>query len=153
MSINSSFMITSNSRWVLNTYSTNYIAHGIIVGNCDSLSILYSCIVSIPTCHSSLSKTNVLHTPRVKTNLLYIRQLCQDNNVYVEFHFSFFCVKNKVLRRVILQFHLIEAFKDCLLIEALLCLMTSQLHTFLMLHIIVLSIFGIKVYVMFLIIL
>jgi histone deacetylase 1/2 len=56
--------------------------------------------------HSSLAGSlrlnNVLHVPHIHQNLLSVYRLVCDNDVFVEFHRSFFCVKDKVTRRILL---------------------------------------------------
>lgn len=63
--------ITQDSSTLGNTIPYSGF-NGIVVGNGDSLSILSYGIVSIPTSHSSLYLTNVLHAPTVTTNPLQL---------------------------------------------------------------------------------
>ncbi|KAK9051887.1 hypothetical protein SSX86_028515 [Deinandra increscens subsp. villosa] len=37
---------------------------------------------------------NILHVPSIKSNLLSVQKFCHDNNVYFEFHATFFSVKD-----------------------------------------------------------
>lgn len=58
---------------------------------------IYSVICSSFITHyhqCMLSLTDLLHTPHTTTNLLSFHRLCSNNNVLVEFHSSFFLVKD-----------------------------------------------------------
>ena len=46
---------------------------------------------------------NVLHVPEIHKHLLSVYRLVSDNQVFVEFHRFFFCVKDKITRRVLLH--------------------------------------------------
>lgn len=48
-----------------------------------------------------LSLVDLLHIPHASTNLLSINRLCYDNNFFVEFHSSFFLVKDLDTRKMI----------------------------------------------------
>jgi hypothetical protein len=52
---------------------------------------------------SSIHLKNILHVPRLSTHLLSFSRLCWDNDVFVEFHHHFFCVKDKATRRILLH--------------------------------------------------
>jgi histone deacetylase 1/2 len=52
---------------------------------------------------SSIHLKNILHVPRLSKHLLSITRLCWDNDVFVEFHHHFFCVKDKATRKILLH--------------------------------------------------
>jgi hypothetical protein len=52
---------------------------------------------------SSIHLKNILHVPRLSTHLLSVNRLCWDNDVFVEFHHHFFCVKDKATQRILLH--------------------------------------------------
>jgi hypothetical protein len=50
--------------------------------------------------HSSLAGSstllkNILHVPHLSTHFLSVNRLSFDNDMFVEFHHHFFCVKDK----------------------------------------------------------
>jgi hypothetical protein len=47
---------------------------------------------------SSIHLKNILHVPHISTHLLLVNRLYSDNDVFVEFHHHFYCVKDKVIR-------------------------------------------------------
>ena len=51
---------------------------------------------------SSLHLKNIVHVPDAHLNLLSVYRLVSDNDVFVEFHRHFFCVKDKATGRVLL---------------------------------------------------
>jgi hypothetical protein len=52
---------------------------------------------------SSLKLKNVLHVPHIHEHLLSVYRLVFDNDVFVEFHRTFFCVKDKAIGRTLLH--------------------------------------------------
>jgi histone deacetylase 1/2 len=52
---------------------------------------------------SSLKLQNILHVPHISKHLLSVYGLVSDNDVFIEFHRHFFCVKDKVTRRILLH--------------------------------------------------
>ena len=52
---------------------------------------------------SSLHLKNILHVPDIDKNLLSVYRLVSDNDVFVEFHRKFFCVKDKATKKVLLH--------------------------------------------------
>ena len=64
------------------------------VGDGTGLRILHTGSSSIQTPHKSLLLNKILHVPSITQNLLTISQFTRDNNVYFEFHPSFFVVKD-----------------------------------------------------------
>uniref|UniRef100_A0A2N9GHH1 Retrovirus-related Pol polyprotein from transposon TNT 1-94-like beta-barrel domain-containing protein n=1 Tax=Fagus sylvatica TaxID=28930 RepID=A0A2N9GHH1_FAGSY len=108
------FMTTTASPidqvWYLDTGATNHITSDLAnityntedyrgpdqvrVGNGQGLQIHH--IGSSILCSSSKNffLTNILHVPQIRHNLLSLYQFAKDNNVFFEFHPSFFCVKD-----------------------------------------------------------
>ena len=64
------------------------------VGDGIGLHILHTGSSSIQTPHKSLLLNKILHVPSITQNLLSVSQFTRDNNVYFEFHPSFFVVKD-----------------------------------------------------------
>jgi hypothetical protein len=52
---------------------------------------------------SSISLNNILHVSHISQNLLSIYRIVCDINVFVEFNRSFFYVKDKATRRILLH--------------------------------------------------
>ena len=52
---------------------------------------------------SSLLLKNILHVPHISKNLLSVYRLVCANDVFVEFHRCFFCVKDKVTKKILLH--------------------------------------------------
>lgn len=46
---------------------------------------------------------DILHTPQATASLLFVHKLCSDNDVFVEFHTYYFFIKDKHLKKVLLQ--------------------------------------------------
>ena len=57
---------------------------------------------TLPTSSHPLHLNNVLHIPSVTRNLLAVRKLALDNNVFFEFHPWYFLVKDRNTRAVLL---------------------------------------------------
>jgi hypothetical protein len=47
--------------------------------------------------------TSLLHVLEITKNLIATNQFTKDNNVYIEFHPHFFCVKDCLTHRLLLQ--------------------------------------------------
>jgi histone deacetylase 1/2 len=52
---------------------------------------------------SSLHLKYILHVPRICKNLQLVYRLVFDNDVFVEFHRHFLCVKDKVTKKILLH--------------------------------------------------
>ena len=57
----------------------------------------------LSTPHKTFLLKKVLHTPHLTTNLVSISQFFQDNNTFIEFHPSYFLVKEKDTSRILLH--------------------------------------------------
>ncbi|GJY70787.1 hypothetical protein Tco_0474490 [Tanacetum coccineum] len=75
----------------------------ILVGDGHSIPVTNTghSILSTPT--KSLHLNNVLITPHIVKNLIYVRQFVRDNNCTVEFDAFGFSVKDFLTRRVLLR--------------------------------------------------
>ncbi|KAD6119461.1 hypothetical protein E3N88_10732 [Mikania micrantha] len=106
-----------SSSWLPDTGSTNHVtpdlstfdntefytgADNLHVGDGKGLPILH---IGSKTFHSpskTFSLNKILHVPKIKQNLLSVQQFCLDNNVFFEFHSTFFAVKDKFSRTTLL---------------------------------------------------
>ena len=71
------------------------------MANGAGLSISYIGHSKLPG--SSLHLKNILHVPHISKHLLSVFRLVSDNDIFIEFHRSFFLVKDKATRRVLLR--------------------------------------------------
>lgn len=46
---------------------------------------------------------NLLHVPLITKNLVFVSQFCTDNNVFLEFHSNYCCVKDQTTNRILLE--------------------------------------------------
>jgi hypothetical protein len=79
----------------LNLHAEDYTGQDQVrIGNGQGLRIHH--IGSSILCSSSKNffLNNILHVPNISKNLLSVYQFAKDNNVFFEFHPSFFCVKD-----------------------------------------------------------
>jgi histone deacetylase 1/2 len=58
---------------------------------------------TIHTPSRSLNLKNILHVPSSKKNLLSVHRLASDNNVFLEFHPDFFCIKDQETKNILLR--------------------------------------------------
>lgn len=83
--------------------SLNLGSKVILVGNGNQLPISN---VGSDVLHTNdscvLNVNNLLHTPSVAINLLYVQKVCIDNNVFIEFHSGSFYVKDYNSKQVVL---------------------------------------------------
>ncbi|GJU27522.1 ribonuclease H-like domain-containing protein [Tanacetum coccineum] len=75
----------------------------ISVGNGHSIPVNNTGHSILPTPTRSLHLNNVLITPHIVKNLLYVRQFVRDNNFTIEFDAFGFSVKDFLTRRVLLR--------------------------------------------------
>jgi hypothetical protein len=57
----------------------------------------------IPTSDCDLVLNNVLHVPSTHKNLISVHHFTLDNDTYIEFHPFFFFIKDRKMRKVLLQ--------------------------------------------------
>ncbi|KAJ9548514.1 hypothetical protein OSB04_021057 [Centaurea solstitialis] len=72
------------------------------VGDGKGLPILHIGSSHVHSPHKTFSLSNILHVPEIKKNLLSVQKFCLDNNVFFEFHSSFFVVKDESTRTTLL---------------------------------------------------
>jgi hypothetical protein len=104
-------------HWYLDTGATDHITSdldhlffheryngndNVQVGNGAGLHIEHIGHSSINTFTKSLALRNVLHVPRITKYLVSIHPLTNDNDVFVEFHPSFFVIKDLATRKSLL---------------------------------------------------
>uniref|UniRef100_A0A803PCL0 Uncharacterized protein n=1 Tax=Cannabis sativa TaxID=3483 RepID=A0A803PCL0_CANSA len=76
----------------------------ITMGNGKFVPISHVGSASLPSSSFPLLKLcKVYHSPSLSNNLLSVSQLCLDNNAYVEFHPTFFFVKNQDNHQILLK--------------------------------------------------
>lgn len=51
----------------------------------------------------TFSLSDIFHVPKTKKNLLYVQKFCLDNDVFFEFHSSFFVVKENTTKTTLLM--------------------------------------------------
>ncbi|KAI4334853.1 hypothetical protein L6164_013562 [Bauhinia variegata] len=101
-------MHPSQNHWLLDSGASHHITNDfgnlsltskypgsdqLHVANGNTLPISHTGSATLHAPHSSITLPNVLYVPHVKHNLLSVSQLCNENNVSVEFFPSCFKVK------------------------------------------------------------
>ena len=110
---------TLDTNWYPDTGSTNHLTndlqnlnlhsepyHGgdqIHVGDGAGLPIKHIGSATIPTPNHSFTLSHLLHVPQIKKNLISVSQFTSENNVYIEFHPSFFLVKDRTTGRILMR--------------------------------------------------
>ncbi|KAJ0850106.1 putative RNA-directed DNA polymerase [Helianthus annuus] len=77
-------------------------SHSLHVGDGNPLPIFHVGSSKIYSPNKTFKLSNVLHVPALKKNLLSVQQFCLDNDVFFEFHSSFFVVKDESTRTILL---------------------------------------------------
>jgi hypothetical protein len=101
---------TVDNEWHHDTGATHYLTNNannihvfndddnsqyhIQVANGAGLDILHSGSSTFSSPSKSFLLKQILCVPEINKNLLYIHHFCLDNNVFFEFHASFFLVKD-----------------------------------------------------------
>ncbi|GKA33328.1 hypothetical protein Tco_0719695 [Tanacetum coccineum] len=75
----------------------------ISVGDSNSIPVTNTCHSILPTPLKSLHLNNVLITPHIVKNVIYVRQFIRDNNYTIEFDAFGFSVKDFMTRQVLLR--------------------------------------------------
>lgn len=83
-----------------NAYHGNDSLH---VGDGNPLPIFHIGSSKLFSPNKTFDLTNILHVPQIQKNLLSVKQFCRDNNVYFEFHSSFFVVKDESTHTTLLS--------------------------------------------------
>lgn len=76
-----------------------------IVGNGKGITILNLEISQYPLLPNFHLK-HVLYTLKISKKLISVNRLCTDNNAFIEFHSTFFLVKDQLSKKVLMQEHL-----------------------------------------------
>jgi hypothetical protein len=106
-------------QWYLDTGSTNHLTNDlsnlnvcaddylgtvqIRVGNGQGLQILHTGLATLPSPKRIFQLPSLLHVLAIQKNLISINQFTRDNNLFFEFHPSYFCVKDIRTRSLLLQ--------------------------------------------------
>lgn len=86
----------------LNIHSEEYVGtYKVQVGNGAALPILHTGFTSLPTSSQQFTLNNILHVPHITKNLISVSQFTKDNHCYLEFHPTFFCVKDQATGRIL----------------------------------------------------
>ncbi|KAJ0467193.1 putative transcription factor interactor and regulator CCHC(Zn) family [Helianthus annuus] len=72
------------------------------VGNGKTIPILHVGSSKIHSSNKIFHLTDILHVPELKQNLLSVQKFCLDNDVFFEFHSSYFVVKDESTRTTLL---------------------------------------------------
>lgn len=108
----------TDANWYPDTSSTNHFTNDfhnltvhsepyngtnqIYVGDGAGLLVKNIGSATISTENKSFSLHQLLHVPQIKKKLIYVSQFTRDNNFYIEFHSSFFLVKDEAMGIVLL---------------------------------------------------
>ncbi|KAA8533788.1 hypothetical protein F0562_031305 [Nyssa sinensis] len=88
----------------LNIHSEPYTGSDQIhVGDGAGLSIHNIGSCKLYTSSHSFSLSHLLHVPHIQKNLIFVSQFTNDNHVFIEFHSSYFLVKDETTGRIILH--------------------------------------------------
>lgn len=83
--------------------TTYFGSNGIVNGNGGMFAITHNGKACLPTIiDTSLTLNNFLHAPSMFAKLIFVRNLCHDNRVFVEVHYNDFLVKDILSKKVIL---------------------------------------------------
>ncbi|KAK1424826.1 hypothetical protein QVD17_20164 [Tagetes erecta] len=108
----------TTASWIPDTGSSHHVApdlssfdnseayygdDSLHVGNGKGLPILHIGSSQFHSPSKTFSLKSVLHVPEIKKNLLSVQKFCHDNNVFFEFHATFFAVKDNRTRHTLLM--------------------------------------------------
>ncbi|KAF5821987.1 hypothetical protein HanXRQr2_Chr01g0021211 [Helianthus annuus] len=85
---------TDHATLTLTSQNHSEVYHGnefLRVGNDNGLPILHIGPSKIHSSNKSLNISNILHLPKLKRKLLFVQKFCLGNDVFFEYHSSFFC--------------------------------------------------------------
>ena len=74
----------------------------LLVGDGNSIPIFHIGSSKLYSPNKTFNLSNILHVPELKQNLLSVQKFCVDNNVFFEFHYSYFIVKDKSTCNILL---------------------------------------------------
>ncbi|KAJ0697300.1 putative RNA-directed DNA polymerase [Helianthus annuus] len=75
----------------------------LLVGNGSSIPIFRIGSSKIHSSNKIFNLSDILHVPKLKQNLLSVQKFCFDNDVFFEFHSSYFLVKDESTRTILLS--------------------------------------------------
>ena len=75
----------------------------LVVGNGERLNIQSISSTAIHTNQKPFKLKQVLHVPKIPKHLLSVSKLTSDNQLYIEFHFDYCLLKDKVTRQTLMQ--------------------------------------------------
>jgi len=88
----------------LSLQSDTYLGNDQIhVGDGAGLPIKHIGSTTLSTPITSFILNKLLYVPQIQKNLTSVSQFTRDNNIYIEFHSSFFLVKDEATGRVLLR--------------------------------------------------
>jgi len=108
---------STNSNWVFDTGASHHVANSlnnmhihseydgpeeVQIGDGTGLKISLIGSTTLPTSNTTFHLKNILCVPNAKHNLIFVSKFCKSNHAYVEFHSSFFCVKDQVTGAVLM---------------------------------------------------
>ncbi|GJV77246.1 ribonuclease H-like domain-containing protein [Tanacetum coccineum] len=94
--------LISNAR-KLSTIFNKRLSPSIHVGDGDSIPVTNTGHSIIPSIHRPLHFHNVLVTPNIIKNLIFVRQFTRNNNYTIEFDAFGFSVKDLLTRRILFR--------------------------------------------------
>ncbi|MFS7963768.1 putative RNA-directed DNA polymerase [Helianthus anomalus] len=74
----------------------------LLIGDGNPLPIFHIGSSTIYSPNKTFKLSNILHVPDLKQNLLSVQKFCVDNDVFFEFHSSYFVVKDESTRTTLL---------------------------------------------------
>ncbi|RVW48987.1 Retrovirus-related Pol polyprotein from transposon TNT 1-94 [Vitis vinifera] len=104
--------------WFFDTGATHHLSHSaqtlscvqpysgtdqVTIGDGNSLPILHTGTKTFFFPSKTFSLNQVLHVPHLSTNLINVSKFCTDNDVFFEFHSSYFFVKDQVTKKILLK--------------------------------------------------
>ncbi|GJX91741.1 ribonuclease H-like domain-containing protein [Tanacetum coccineum] len=97
----SSYLNSSTSN--LSTIFNQRLFPSVFVGDGKTIPVTNTGHIIIPSAHRPLHLHNVLVTPNIIKNLIYVRQFTRDNNCTIEFDAFSFSVKDYLTRHILLR--------------------------------------------------
>jgi hypothetical protein len=109
---------STTPNWVFDTGASHHVANSlnnmhihseydgpeeVQIGDGTGLKISHVGSTTLPTQNTIFNLKNILCVPHAKHNLISVSKFCKSNSVYVEFHSSFFCVKDQVTGAVLMR--------------------------------------------------
>lgn len=96
--------MTLDTSKVLGSFS--YVNHdGVLIDNGHNISIygIGNGSITINNNQCYLALNQILHTPYAINNHLFVQKVCANNDVFIEFHYDLFYVKDKASRMILFQ--------------------------------------------------